>query len=29
MIGWYVLAGFAVAILGVIVIGVVTPKRKD
>jgi hypothetical protein len=29
MIGWYVLAGFAVAIIGVIVVGQVTGKRKD
>jgi hypothetical protein len=28
MIGWYVLAGFAVAIVGVIVYGIVAPKRK-
>jgi hypothetical protein len=29
MIGWYVLAGFVVAIIGVIVVGEVTRKRKD
>jgi hypothetical protein len=28
MIGWYVAAGFAVAIIGVIVIGLATEKRK-
>jgi hypothetical protein len=28
MIGWYVLAGFAVAIIAVIVIGLATEKRK-
>jgi hypothetical protein len=29
MIGWYVLAGFAVAIVAVIVVGTVTTKKKD
>jgi hypothetical protein len=29
MIGWYVLAGFAVAIIAVIVIGLATEKRKS
>ena len=29
MIGWYVLAGFAVAIVGVVVVDEVTRKRGD
>jgi hypothetical protein len=29
MLGWYVLAGFAVAIVAVIVVGTVTRKKKD
>ena len=29
MIGWYVLAGFAVAIIAVILVGTVTTKKKD
>jgi|MudIll2142460700_1097286.scaffolds.fasta_scaffold1980306_1 hypothetical protein len=28
MIGWYVLAGFAVAIVAVLVVGLATGKRK-
>jgi len=29
MLGWYVLAGFVVAIIGVIVVGEATKKRKE
>ena len=29
MLGLYVLAGFVVAIIGVVVVGEVTKKRKD
>ena len=29
MLGWYVLAGFAVAIVAVIVIGLATEKKKN
>jgi hypothetical protein len=29
MIGWYLLAGFAVVMIAVLVVGEVTEKRKD